>query len=184
MKDASWEDFIVGFAKRYETPEDFKKSCLQAAGGAELKRRTDKECHTPFSAYNLRLYKQTFYGIRDVLGPLVTRGTARILPMQKPVAGRPSILEVCPASTLRQLGPALSYKGRTPEHLEARRQILQALRARVVVPERLTRKVLDDHEGDAVDCIVGALATSRSLGSIADDLPSNHDYMLEGRVYV
>ena len=184
MEEGDWETFIAGFARRYETPENFKDSCFQAAGGVELKRRTDRECHTPFSAYNLRLFKQTFYGIRDVLSPLVERGTARVLPMQKPAPGKPSVFEICPASTLRIEGLSLSYKGASPEHLEGRRLILKSLGPQVVVPGDIAQKAFDDHKGDAIDSIIAALAAPRALADEPDSHPRDRDYLLEGRVYV
>lgn len=184
VKDGSWETFIAGFSRRYETAEDFKESCFQAAGGGELKRRTDRESRTPFSAYNLRLYKQTFYGIRDVLAPLIERAAARVLPMQKPDVGKPSVLEICPASTLRREGLSLSYKGRSPKHLEGRRLILQSLEPRVVVPEGIARKALDDHKGDVIDSIIAAYAAPRAPVDTTDPRADDNDYLLEGRVYV
>jgi hypothetical protein len=104
--------------------------------------------------------------------------------MRKPVARRPSVFEVCPASTLRQLGPALPYKGRAREDLEARRQILQALQAGAVVPERLAQMALDDNDGDAIDSIIAAVAIARALAGVTDRTGDEDDYLLEGRVYV
>lgn len=184
VEDDSWEGFIAGFAARYDTPEDFKESCFQATRGAELKRRTDRECHTPFSAYNLRLYKQTFFGIRDVLRPLVTEGKVRVLPMQKPEPGLPWLLEVCPASTLRFRALRARYKKQTPQHRKARHHILKALQTDMEIPGEVIDAALEDHRGDAIDSIIAAQVTARALASVTDPLLDGHDYMLEGQVYV
>src|SRR5262245_29282232 len=123
----SWEEFVLGFPARYRDPERLRAVCRSAAGGRELKRATDSDARTPFSAYNLRLYLQTYHGIRDLLRPLVAGGNARVLPMQRPSSGRPSLMEVCPASTLKDLALYLPYKGRTIAHRRSRRRILKAL---------------------------------------------------------
>ncbi len=107
----SWEDFVLSFPGDYFAPEEFRRLCREAAGGHELKRLTDQETQTPFSAYNLRLYRQTYYGIRDVLHPLVRDQLACVLPMQSALPGKPWILEICPASTLKRKGLYSSYKG-------------------------------------------------------------------------
>lgn len=114
IKGASWEEFVLGFGGRYQSPEDFKETSSIAADGCELMRATDDESKTPFSAYNLRLFRQTYFGIRDLLAPLVKEKLACILPMQQPSEGKPWIVEVCPASTLKKLGLYYDYhyKGR------------------------------------------------------------------------
>ena len=113
IKETTWEDFVLEFPKRYRNFEVFHEACRRSNGGHELKRKTDTEAHTPFSRYNLRLFKQTYYGISKVLSPLVREKSACVLPFQEPVAGKPWILEVCPSSTLKHLMErgVPSYKG-------------------------------------------------------------------------
>jgi hypothetical protein len=98
----TWRKFILQFPVLYCSPEDFRNSCLSQAGGYELKRFTETEAKTPFSPYNLRLYRQTYFGISNVLRPLVAKGLVRVLPMQRPKEGKPWVLEICPASTLKK----------------------------------------------------------------------------------
>ena len=69
VKEESWEKFVSSFEDIYTTPEEFRRLCKSLFEGKELKRFTDIEAKTPFSPYNLRLYRQTYFGIRDVLGP-------------------------------------------------------------------------------------------------------------------
>src|SRR5512145_141110 len=76
MNGQTWLQFIHAFADRFATPQHFRQACLHAAHGRELKRRTDVEAKTPFSPYNLRLYRQTYYGFRDVIAPLVHERSA------------------------------------------------------------------------------------------------------------
>jgi hypothetical protein len=69
MPETSWETFAAAFGDRYADADGFRYACREAAGWRELKRVTDVAARTPFSPYNLRIYRQTFYGIRDLLAP-------------------------------------------------------------------------------------------------------------------
>jgi hypothetical protein len=190
-----WEDFVLSFPDDYPNPDAFRGLCREAAGGRELKRITDVESKTPFSPYNLRLYRQTYFGIRDVLYPLVQDQLACVLPMQADVdrasdacPDRPWILEICPASTLKREGLYRPYKGRSDVHRLAREWVLDQLDAReaVCVPaDGLRSMILDDRGGDALDSVIAALATYRAL---RDPQPiaveDSAAYALEGFVYV
>jgi len=60
IKEATWIECVLAFSSRFKNPDDFKKKCFSQAGYQELKRHTDNEAHTPFSPYNLWIYKQTY----------------------------------------------------------------------------------------------------------------------------
>ena len=84
----SWKEFILKFPSLYSSPEDLKEKCksrtLQITSGRrrELKRKTDEKSKTPYSPYNLRIFKQTYYGITKILYPLVHESLASVLPME------------------------------------------------------------------------------------------------------
>jgi len=188
VRQTDWDAFVLSFPDEYRTPDRFRRACHEAAGGRELKRATDEESKTPFSAYNLRLYRQTYFGIHDVLHPLVRDDQACVLPMQKTLVDRPWILEICPASTLKQAGLYVPYKGRTEEHRAARAHILEQLEGTgaLSVPTSSVRStLLDDRGGDALDSVIGALATFRALCN-PGLLTVGHEspYNVEGYVYV
>jgi hypothetical protein len=198
VPDASWEAFVASFPDRYRSAEEFRMSCWSAAGGRELRRVTDQETRVPFAAYHVRLYRQTYYGIRDLLHPLLQERAIAVLPMQSPAHGRATVIEICPASTLKRAGLYTSYKGRASEHREERGRILTALEATAgitLADDRIRSAIVNDPEGDALDCVVAALAAfgaSRSLllsepagrMQLPDASPSAEDYALEGYVYV
>jgi len=167
VKHKSLIEFLVAFPNEHKSPEKFRDRCLTSAGGREKRRRTEGQAKTPFSPYNLRIYKQTFYGISAVLSPLVHRDLARILPVQKPSSQRPLLLEICPASTLKRLrlyGP--KYKGPAPDHRNARAHILHHIVDKYPVRfERpgISRAVVEDTGGDALDSVVAAIAVHRAL---------------------
>ncbi len=184
MNGRTWLQFIQTFADRFATPQQFRQACQHAAHGRELKRRTDIETKTPFSPYNLRLYRQTYHGLRDIIAPLVCERAVRVLPMQTGRSGLPRLIEVCPASTLKRMNWYSSYKGRAISQRTARLVILQSLRREgVQLAGRLRPGVLADPEGDALDSILAAWAAYRSL-SLLDRMPRASRYEQEGRVFV
>ena len=189
VHDKTWEKFVRGFQDKFESPELFREACRLENEGHELKRQTDIESHTPFSPYNLRLFKQTYYGISKVLFPLVRDKSACVLPFDKPVAGKPWILEVCPASTLKHLMKDVvpSYKGPEEVMRENRRQILaNVMKAGVVFVKdaALKDKILSNKGGDALDSVIAALAAFKAVQN-QDDLFRDEDryWKIEGSVY-
>ncbi len=187
IKQKSWEGFVRSFPLRYSTAEKFRQVCWRNAGNKELRRVTDLENRTPLSPYNRRLYRQTYFGIRDVLRPLLDAGVATVVPMQEHVSGKAVILEVCPASTLKRQGLYFPYKGRSEERSVARQRILKSLErcGILLLPKSAIRRtVLDDSGGDALDSLIAALATFRAIQkTIRDSTEGNHPYRLEGYVY-
>jgi hypothetical protein len=182
-----WESFALAFPGEYPSAQAFRDKCRRAAEGRELRRLTDQVARTPFSPYNIRLYRQTFHGIRGLLHPLVSEDQARVLPMQEPAEDKPWLLEICPASTLKAEGLYAPYKGNRDEHRSARARILRALeRGRIIIEEQALRpKIVDDVGGDALDSVIAALATFEALANAAlPDSVDNRTYALEGYVYV
>jgi hypothetical protein len=185
ITEKRWEQFIRSFPARYVTPQDFRRVCFTAAHERELKRVTDIEAKTPFSPYNLRLYRQTYYGLRDVINPLVCERSACVLPLQPARSGVPRLIEICPASTLKRMKLYRPYKGKSIEQREARALIWRSLqREGVKLAGRLKPIVLADPEGDALDSIIAAWATYRAQKMI--DRGSDRtkpEYRMEGYVY-
>jgi len=182
VSEESWESFVFRFPSRFSSPRHFRETCFQIAGKVELKRKADEACKAPFSPYNLRVYRQTYYGIRDVLNPLLKKGTACVLPMQKPFWGLPCLVEVCPASTLKAANRYSSYKGKGKEKYQERLDILQYLEetAGLTFPDPgLREKVLQDPGGDALDSVIAFCALSRQK----DFAVESGDWILEGYTY-
>lgn len=156
----SWRRFIRSLAARYPTAQAFRRQCRRAARGRELKRATEIDSRAPFAAYNLRLYQQTYYGLRDLIGPLIAGRQASVLPLQRAAADRPWLIEICPAATLKQMQLYAPYKGRGAAARAQREVILKAVQS--IGPVRLTPRLrsvmLDDPGGDALDSLIAALA--------------------------
>lgn len=166
VEEESWTEFVANFPKRHQDADTFRMACQRAAPGEELKRATDEAKDTPFSPYNLRMYKQTFHGIADLLAPLVREQEVCVLPMMDPEPDKPWLLEVCPSSTLQAQGYRASYKGSTQEHRAARTRILKSLQGSgslTIRAQGVLSNVLRDGGGDAMDSVISAFAATRTV---------------------
>ncbi|MDZ7697755.1 MAG: DUF429 domain-containing protein [Deltaproteobacteria bacterium] len=188
IREHTWDEFVLAFSSRYMDPEDFKRKCFVESGNRELRRRTDDKAQTPFSPYNLRLYKQTYYGISKVLLPVVKDKSARILPFHKPILGKALILEICPTSTLKAMGlTSTHYKGRDDNHRKNRQKMLKSIERKSQIKiekSEIMRKITEDKGGDALDSVIAALATFNATHKKSGSIPYEDKYsIIEGYVY-
>jgi hypothetical protein len=175
-----WAAFIAGFD--HADAEAFRGFCCALSPGREPKRLTDVESKTPWCAFNIRLYRQSYHGMAGLLRPLVGAGQAAVLPMQPALADRAWLVETCPASVLKHLAWRGSYKGRA--FRAQRRRILrwlQELGLLQPLSAGLQRRVVEDAGGDALDSILAALAAAAVLRKIAAGSAAGDP--IEGRVY-
>jgi hypothetical protein len=125
-------------------------------------------------------YKQAYYGISEILNPLVRGNHVCVLPMEKPITGKAWILEICPASTLKSLGLYIPYMGPGEEKRAARKKILWKLsrfRSLQIKRQEISKRIIGDQGGDAVDSVLVAISTFCALRS-------SISYKIEGYVYV
>jgi len=172
-------------------------ACLQRAqalgGPMHIRRQTDGEAKAPFDCYHYRIIYQTFFGMRDVLGPLrLTRHTA-ILPFQyrRLPAARRVLVEACPTSTLKRLGlPHNNYKQPeggplTRKRLRTRRAILDGMASHVRLDERQRRLMMRNGGGDALDAVIAAVGAAQAWQLADHGMIARHPrYPREGRLYV
>lgn len=188
MAEETWDAFARGFDARFQTAEDFRAYCRERSGGRELRRQTDRAARAPFAAYNARIYRQTFHGIRDFLAPLARAGAAAIRPMQPWRPGVALVFEICPASILKREGLYRPYKGTGAALAGARERILMSFENRGVIAidsDELRRRILDDPGGDALDSVIAALGArwARDHGADHTD-PPELVHAIEGWIYV
>ena len=81
VDEGTWFRFATSFSTRFSSIEDFDIECHSASSGKEWKRLCDIETKAPFSPYNRRVMHQTYYGIRDLLQPLVSLGKISVPPI-------------------------------------------------------------------------------------------------------
>jgi hypothetical protein len=187
VAEESWDEFVMAFGNRYSSANAFRQTCASLADGAELKRVTDISSRTPFSPYNLRLYRQTYYVLADVLRPLVLHGVACAAPMQRHRNGQAKLLEVCPASTLRAHGlSGAPYKGREPSHASRRRRIVQWVEEMTParIPPAIQSAAVSDPDGNALDSLIAATAAFRARATGYGVRTHDPAYRLEGYVYL
>jgi hypothetical protein len=158
-----------------------------------IRRTTDGEAKAPFDAFHYRMIYQTFYGMRDVIGPLRgTRGTC-ILPFEyrKLPRARRVLVECCPGSVLKRLGlPHQNYKQPTGGPLtrkrkQTRRVILAALERLVRIGERERWVMMRNPGGDALDAVIAAVGAARAVAAADHTTIARHPrYRREGHLYV
>lgn len=175
MPESGWDDFVREFPARYANADDFRRQCREAAGGLEWKREADRLARTPFAAYNLRLYRQTYYGIGQVLRPLIASNSAAVAPMQTPLPDKPALIEVCPASTLKTADLYLPYKGRSAIHRTHRQRIAAWLGREGgmrFASQQLEDIAIGNPGGDALDALLAVSAAARAACRMQDVPPA------------
>jgi hypothetical protein len=171
--------------------------CLRRAkalgGPNHIRRLTDTEEKAPFDPYHYRIIYQTFYGMRDVLGPLRRHRRTAILPFgyRRLAAARRVLVEACPASTLKRLGlPHQNYKqphgGRlAARRLSTRRVILAGMAVYVGISGAHRRVIMRNGGGDALDALIAAVGAVRAWHTADHGWIARHPrYPREGRLYV
>jgi len=183
VMDAPWQSFVAEFPKRFTDPDSFRTWALRRADGREIRRAADREAKTPFNSYNLRIYRQTWWGIAHLIGPLLKTGQAIVRPYQPlPRVPRPILIEACPASSLKAIRFYPAYKGRSGAHRQERSAVLRKLIEIGVLEApspRLQAILLDNVGGDALDALIAALAAAHA----AIETEADPDQRIEGIIY-
>ena len=131
------------------------RSEVRARDRREPRRICDTSFRTPMAPMNLRVFKQTWTLIAEVLRPLVRAGV-RVEPVHA-ASGSVTVCEGCPASLLRLRGwPDHGYKGAGEPPRRVRADILKRLQTgdgMALAPE-IARSAEEDPEGDLLDAIL------------------------------
>lgn len=152
---ASWIE-TARWMRSFGSPRAWR-TALRERNRREPRRLCDRASSTPMAPMNLRVFKQTWTLVCEILLPLAEAGI-RIEPMH----GGPHetvVAEGCPASALRLRGwPSRGYKGRGDPPREARRAILAHLAAEwrdvATIPSAVGEAAIDDEEGDLLDAML------------------------------
>jgi hypothetical protein len=171
--------------------------CLDRAkrrgGEWHIRRTTDSEARAPFDGYHYRIIYQTFFGMRDVLGPLSRRRGTAVLPFHYARLGgaRRVVLESCPGSTLKRWGaPHQNYKQPaggplTRVRRRTRHVILAALERQVEIPPQHRRAIMRNPGGDALDAVIAAAGAWQAWHASDHAAIARHPrYGREGYLYV
>ncbi|MFP4105056.1 MAG: hypothetical protein ACLFVU_03105 [Phycisphaerae bacterium] len=189
LGSSDWRNFVHELCYTSDSPQIFRKRCIKLSGGKELKRHTERRAQVPFSAVNLRLYKQTYYGLKDLIAPLVESDKVRVLPYQPLAEDKPAIVEICPASSIKDIQQHSDkklyapYKGDSPGHRKAREDILAYVERTGLVSLlswNLRWEAIEDPGGDALDAVLAAYAATKAM--LGGRLRAEGD-PVEGEIY-
>jgi hypothetical protein len=187
-------EFLAGFAEdAYVCGLECVRRSRASNRVLHVRRTTDTEAKTPFDCYHYRIIYQTFFGMRDVIGPLCRTPGTCILPFQyaRLASAERVVLESCPSSTLKKLGlPHQNYKQPTGgpltrKRIATRHAILSGLAQFVHIPPTYRRTIMRNPGGDALDAVIAAAGANRSFHSVDHSAISRHPrYKREGHLYV
>ena len=180
----SWTD-VASLIAGIDDPETFRSRCVARAsevtGGDQqyLRRETDAD-RGALSPYHWIRAAQTYYGIREVLQPLVGEDAVAIKPLHDGPAT--PVCETHPAATLRDIGlPTRGYKDNTDRSRGRRKTIVEGLQMTPLSMHGIEEYLLDDVGGDAIDSLLTALAAWRA--SRNEFSPEGAFDPVEGHIY-
>ncbi|MGL6095787.1 MAG: DUF429 domain-containing protein, partial [Fimbriiglobus sp.] len=163
---AAWADQFAFLAEWGEAAYACGVDCIRRArlvgDRMHLRRTTDTDAKAPFDCYHYRIIYQTFYGMRDVIGPLRAAPRTAVLPFQyrKLRTAARVVVECCPSSVLKKLGlPHQNYKQPaggplTLKRRRTRHAILAAVADMVGMTPTHRRVVMRNPGGDALDAVI------------------------------
>ncbi|MFM1867789.1 MAG: hypothetical protein RL591_1197 [Planctomycetota bacterium] len=164
MKIATWmESFPNARAWR---------GAMRELSRREPKRACDRALSTPMAPMNLRVFKQTFTLITEILLPLAREGVAIDPVTMVDGAKMPNVrvCEGCPASVLRHLGwPHKGYKGGGEPPRRLREDLVRLLRKEgLEIASETAVEAIHDEEGDLLDALI--LTTPLIEGTLPAEL--------------
>lgn len=187
----TWPEFLRQFPSWADDPSDLARESetrarLNGGGDATELLRATEEPLGAISPYNKRLRTETFYGIRDVLRPLILADAVRAAPMQTVDPDLPILLEVYPTGTLERLDAHdLRYVGGDEDARDRRAANLHVLEtAGVTIGDAVRDKALNDGDGNALNAVVATVATYQHTRNCADLKTDDRTRSVEGHIYV
>ncbi len=160
-----WTDWLAAFPQRHPDPGAFRDAMNARTGSKELKRVCDRLAKTPWCAWNLRMHRQSWAMLAQVLAPLQARGAASFPPMTPIRDGVAVAVEICPAASLKRRDLYLrGYKGPGEGPAAQRAAILKGLG----VDGEPAAVAIADPGGDALDSLVAALAGAEAMAQTLD----------------
>ena len=152
--EATWEATVRWMAS-FDSPRDWRRG-VRSMTRKEPRRVADRNSWTPLASMNLRIFKQTWTAMVELLVPLAAAGV-RVEPLAGPVGSNVVVAEGCPASLLKRAGDsARGYKGRTEGNRQRRNEILSIARSDwgLRVAEEAASQALAGQGGDDLDAVL------------------------------
>jgi hypothetical protein len=190
----TWQGWLNDFHRLYSSADAFRNHCRGMSDNREWPRLADSEQKTPFGAYNLRVYRQTYFGVGFVLHPHVMARRGVVPPMMPlPNEQALCLLEVCPASLLKRVDRYwIPYKGRSQMAQDNRIRLISHLSVMadfdIVLPDDLKETLIRNQGGDALDSVLCAINAFRAYKALKSGGVQSQQLdartLLEGWVYI
>lgn len=174
-----WYQFLAVFVEEFE--DESIDSFPGAFGDTEESKRDVDYRYAGQPPTSPQIQYQVFYGLCDLLWPLVSNGDATVLPMGSREGDTPILIEVYPAATFGRLGLyRTGYKGQSEEANRRRNENVCELAQcdLVSIPETAIADAIESD--DALDSICAAFTTWRAVN---EDLERDPQYPVEGYIY-
>jgi hypothetical protein len=148
----AWLD-MARWMRDFGTPRGWRVA-LRDTSRREPRRTCDRVFHAPMAPMNLRVFKQTWTLICEVLLPLAESGL-RIDAVHE-VRSPATLVEGCPASVLfLRDWPSRGYKGKGEPPRLVRADLVKRLeRDGLRIPKPVADDAISDEEGDLLDAIL------------------------------
>ncbi|MEE2682264.1 MAG: DUF429 domain-containing protein [Planctomycetota bacterium] len=144
---------MAHWMRSFDSARDWRRA-LRAVDRKERKRTCDRAAKAPLAPMNLRVFKQTWTAVCELLLPLAEEGF-HIAPVHP--TDTPSILtEACPASVLDRIGESSrGYKGRDAAQRARRRELCGVLAEHGLdLSDQVIGHAERDGQGDVVDALL------------------------------
>ena len=139
----------------FPSPREWRRA-VRRTSRKEPRRWADRASATPLASMNLRVFKQTWTVMVEVLAPLVEAGV-RVEPMAGPMDSKVVVVEACPASVLKRGGDAArGYKGPADSNRVRREEILDRAMGDwgLQVTGSVASRCIGDSGGDDLDAVL------------------------------
>lgn len=187
---ADWVDFVTHFpdSLTVAVDEDGDRPAKQLYDAVKaevgdpkvvgVRESVEEEVEQGLSPTDWRMKELTFYGIRDVLQPLVEEAgndsnpesdPVAVVPMESTESASVVVFETYPSAVFSELGAESDgYKGRREKHMQARQSNVAELEAAGVHFAEDDARVKARAYDDALDAVAACYATHKNVASGAD----------------
>jgi hypothetical protein len=191
--EETWEAFLRELPAWCDTPADLRRRCEHRVhlidGSSDARLRGTDAPLSAMSPFDERIVASTYFGLRDVLRPLVLSDSVRVPPMTPPRSDRPFVIEVYPAGTLVDLDLfAAGYEAGDGAGRERRSETVEGLPGAVDADVDLH---VDDAAREAafegprrLESVVAAYAVYRNTRTASALTVSDPRRSIEGQVFV
>jgi hypothetical protein len=189
VAEESWAAFVHDLPSWCDSPDDLRRRCERRVrltdGSSDARFRATDGPLSTMSPFAEPIVASTFYGLRDVLRPLVLSDSVRVPPMTTPRSDRPFVIEVYPTGTLVDLGlfdAVEDADGGRALGAETLDGLCEAADAEVAVADDVRESIPADPA--RLESVVAAYAVYRNSRTASALAVSDPQRLIEGQVFV